>query len=92
MIQLSRITQKGQVTIPKKIRDLFGIKPNDIGEFIVKEGSIMFSVKKGNILDSHRKGTILDAHRIKTDKLIDFAKIRELMEKDIAANILKEMK
>ena len=89
---MSRITQKGQVTIPKEIRDLFGIKPNDIGEFTVKEGSIIFLVKKGNILDSRRKGTILDAHRIKTDKLIDFARLRELMEKDIAANIVKEMK
>jgi len=43
----------------------------------------MFSVKKG---------TILDAHRIKADKKIDFAKLRELMEKDIATNIVKEMK
>ena len=80
---MSRITQKGQVTIPKEIRDLFGIKPNDIGEFTVREGSIMFLVKKG---------TILDAHRIKTDKEIDFEKQRELMEKDIAATIVKEMK
>ena len=62
---------------------MFIIKPNDIGEFIVKDGSIMFLVKKG---------TILDAHRIKTDKKIDFAKLRELMEKDIATNIVKEMK
>jgi len=80
---LSRITKKGQVTIPKEIRDLFEIKPNDIGEFTVKEGSIMFLVKKG---------TILDAHRIKTDKIIDFTEQRDLMEKDIAANIVKEMK
>ena len=83
MIYLSRITQKGQVTIPKEIRDLFDIKPNDIGEFTVKDGSIMFLVKKG---------TILDSHRIKTDKNIDHARQRELMEKDIALNIVKEMK
>ncbi len=83
MVYLSRITKKGQVTIPKEIRDLFGIKPNDLGEFTVKDGSIMFLVKKG---------TILDSHRIKTDKKIDHAKQREIMEKDIALNILKEMK
>ena len=83
MINLSRITSKGQVTIPKEIRDLFGIKPNDIGEFTVKEGSIIFLVKKG---------TILDAHRIKTDKIIDFTEQRDLMEKDIAAKIVREMK
>lgn len=80
---MSRITKKGQVTIPKEIRDLFGIKPNDLGEFTVKDGSIIFLVKKG---------TILDSHRIKTDKKIDLAKLRELMEKDIAINIVKEMK
>ena len=78
---MPRITQKGQVTIPKEIRDLFDIKPNDIGEFTVKEGSIMFLVKKG---------TILDAHRIRTDKKIDFAKLRDLMEKDIALNIVRD--
>ena len=83
MIYLSRITKKGQVTIPKEIRDLFGIKTNDLGEFTVKDGSIMFLVKKG---------TILDSHRIKTDKNIDHARQRELMEKDIALNIVKEMK
>jgi AbrB family looped-hinge helix DNA binding protein len=90
VIHLSRITQKGQVTIPKEIRDLFGIKPNDIGEFTVKDGSIIFLVKKDNILDSRRKGTILDAHRIKIDKKIDFTRLRELMEKDIALNIAKK--
>ena len=62
---MSRITQKGQVPTPKEIRDLFGIKPNDLGEFTVKDGSIMFLVKKG---------TILDSHSIKTDKNIDHAR------------------
>jgi len=42
LIYLPRITQKGQVTIPKEIKDLFGIKPNDAGEFAVKDGSITF--------------------------------------------------
>ena len=30
-MNMSRITQKGQVTIPKEIRDSLGIRPNDIG-------------------------------------------------------------
>lgn len=78
---MSRITQKGQVTIPKEIRERLNIKPNDIGEFIIKEDSVVFTV---------RKGTILDAHRKKTGKEIDFNKVRELMEKDIALNSIKE--
>lgn len=80
---MPRITSKGQVTIPKKIRDQFEIKPHDIGEFIVKEGSIIFTVKKG---------TILDAHIEKVDKKIDFKKLREQMEKDIAENVIRKMK
>ena len=78
---MSRITQKGQVTIPKEIRERLNIKPNDIGEFIIKEDSVVFTVKKGTILDAHRK---------KTCKEIDFNKVRELMEKDIALNSIKE--
>ena len=79
---MSRITQKGQVTIPKEIRDILNIKPNDIGEFSIREGAVVFTVKKGTILDAHRK---------KTGKKIDFAKARELMEREIASDTVKEM-
>jgi len=80
---MPRITSKGQVTIPKKIRDQFEIKPHDIGEFIVKEGSIIFTVKKGTILDAITK---------KTNKKIDFKKVRELMKEDIAKDVVRKMK
>ncbi|MBM3701421.1 MAG: AbrB/MazE/SpoVT family DNA-binding domain-containing protein [Actinobacteria bacterium] len=80
---MPRITTKGQITIPKEIRDKFNIKPHDIGEFMVKEGKIIFTVKKG---------TILDAHIEKVDKKIDFKKLRERMEKDIAEEIVRKMK
>ncbi len=79
---MSRITQKGQVTIPKEIRDILSIKPNDIGEFTIREGTVVFTVKKGTILDAHRK---------KTGKKIDFAGARELMEREIASDTVKEM-
>ena len=80
---MPRITKKGQVTIPKNIRDKFNMKPHDIGEFTVKDGSIVFTVKKGTILDAITK---------KTNKKIDFKKLREQMEKDIAENIIRKMK
>jgi AbrB family looped-hinge helix DNA binding protein len=79
---LPRITQKGQVTIPKQIRDMLDIKPNDIGEFTVKEGVVLFTVQKG---------TILDSHRITGFKEIDHEKQRELMEKEIALKIAGEI-
>lgn len=80
---MPRITTKGQITIPKEIRDKFNIKPHDIGEFTVKEGKITFTV---------RKGTILDAIVKKSNKKIDFKKVREQMEKDIAGEIVRKMK
>ena len=80
---MPRITTKGQITIPKNIRDQFNIKTHDIGEFTVKDGSIIFTVKKGTILDAITK---------KTNKKIDFKKLREQMEKDIAQDIIRKMK
>jgi len=80
---MPRITSKGQITIPKEIRDKFNIKPHDIGEFAVKEGNIVFTVKKG---------TILDAHIEKINRKINFKKLREQMEKDIAEEIVRKMK
>ena len=78
---MSRITKKGQVTIPKNIRDLLNIRPNDIGDFAVKEGSVVFTVKRGTILDAHRK---------RTDKDTDFSRVREYMKEDIAKKVAEE--
>ena len=36
-----RISDKGQVTIPKKIRDGMGMKPGDLVEFTVREGELI---------------------------------------------------
>ena len=35
-----RITSKGQVTIPKAIRDELGLKPNDRIEFTIEHGQV----------------------------------------------------
>ncbi len=80
---MSRITQKGQVTIPREIRDRLGIRPNDIGEFTIKENSVIFTVKKGTLLDAHKK---------KTGKRFDISRVRKLMEEENARNIVKEIK
>ena len=80
---MPRITSKGQVTIPKEIRDKFNIKSHDIGEFVVREGNIVFTV---------RKGTILDAITKKSGEKIDFKIVREQMEKNIAEEVIRETK
>ncbi|MBO6584616.1 MAG: type II toxin-antitoxin system PrlF family antitoxin [Gracilimonas sp.] len=55
------ITSKGQVTIPKKIRDELGLKPGDKLDFEIDEqGKIGVSKKKFSIMDMagilHRPG------------------------------------
>lgn len=42
---MSRITSKGQVTIPKIIRDKFGLDPGDEIEFTVMDGRIVIQKK-----------------------------------------------
>jgi AbrB family looped-hinge helix DNA binding protein len=80
---MPRITSKGQVTIPKGIRDKFNIKPHDVGIFAVKEGKIIFTTEKGTILDAITK---------RSNKKIDYKKVREQMEKNIAEDTVRKMR
>lgn len=41
MIHDMRVTEKGQVTIPKHIRDEFGILPGSEVEFVAENGQIV---------------------------------------------------
>ncbi|MBI4744534.1 MAG: AbrB/MazE/SpoVT family DNA-binding domain-containing protein [Actinobacteria bacterium] len=77
------ITSKGQVTIPKKIRDKFGLKSAD---------RVTFKIEKNKVVLDFEKGTILDACRKQTKVSVNFRKQREQMKKAIAERIVKEMK
>lgn len=48
-----RVTEKGQVTIPKEIRDRLGIKPGSEVEFVVEEKGVML-VKNGDATDAFK--------------------------------------
>jgi AbrB family looped-hinge helix DNA binding protein len=41
----SRISSKGQVTVPAKVRDLLGLEPGTAVEFLVREGDVV--MRKG---------------------------------------------
>lgn len=49
---MPRITSKGQVTIPKRIRDMFSVKPGDTVEFKVQDGKVFLVFKQENILNA----------------------------------------
>ncbi len=42
---MSRLTKKGQITIPKEIRDKLGIKRGDTVEFSIKDGECIVRKK-----------------------------------------------
>lgn len=50
---IATITSKGQVTIPKKIRDKLGLKPGDKVDFELNEkGKLEVSTKTYSIMDT----------------------------------------
>lgn len=71
------LTSKGQITLPKEIRDEYGLKEGDKVNFVPEKGWVIMVPLKGTILDlygavQHKGGPI------------DFAKLRKKMVKDIA--------
>ncbi|MDI6731089.1 MAG: AbrB/MazE/SpoVT family DNA-binding domain-containing protein [Candidatus Margulisbacteria bacterium] len=76
------LTSKGQITIPKEIRELFGLSDGDRVDFISEKGWIIMVPLKGNILDLY--GSV--PHR---GKAIDFSKLRERVKKEMAKKFRK---
>lgn len=52
---MSSLTSKGQVTIPKAIRDKFGLKTGDRVDFKIENGKVILTFHKGTILNAIRK-------------------------------------
>jgi len=42
-----KIRDRGQVTIPKALRERYGLKPNTEVEFVAEEGSIRIRKRRG---------------------------------------------
>ena len=80
----SRVTQKGQVTIPKEIRDSLGIGEGSVLHFFA-DGERIVGVKINDDLESvygaveHRKGPI------------DFGELRKRTKKAVAAQVVKDL-
>jgi AbrB family looped-hinge helix DNA binding protein len=50
-MSFSTVTQKGQVTIPKVIRDRLGVKEGEKVLFVLRGEEVVLKVIRGNILD-----------------------------------------
>lgn len=77
----STITQKGQVAIPKSIRDYFNIKPSD---------KIYFEVKNDNIIA--RRLSSIDEMRgvVKTNKILSKIEYKKKIKKAVLQKFRKK--
>lgn len=77
-MHLSTITAKGQITIPKEIRDFLHLGPKDKILYVPDGKRIFLTPLKGTILDL--KGVIKHPGK----KPIDFSKLRDEVKKKVA--------
>ncbi len=79
----AKVTIKGQVTIPKKIREKLNIRPSDF---------VLF-VRKGNEVVIKPARTLLDLRGvIKTDKKIeDWEKLRDNAKKYVINEVMENL-
>jgi AbrB family looped-hinge helix DNA binding protein len=78
----SIVTSKGQTTIPKRIRDLLNIKPNDRIFYLVEGGKVILKPIHGDILEL--RGSVPTPVRP-----ADFNAIRVATRKKIAGKIVE---
>lgn len=79
----STLTSKGQVTIPKEIREALGLKEHDRVNFVKRGSDILIKPIKGNILDL--RGSVKPRKRPE-----NFEEIRKITRKIITRKIAKE--
>lgn len=76
----STLTRKGQVTIPKEIRDRLGMKEGEKVIFVIRGEEVILKVVKGTILDlrgSVRRSTSPE----------DLEKIRQSVKQAVAKKV-----
>lgn len=77
----STLTRKGQVTIPKKIRDALSLKPND---------SVVFVYRNNEIIIKPLHNVFLLRGSVKTNGTYDIYHIRQKTKEEITGKIAHE--
>ena len=85
-MHFSTITDKGQTTIPREIREYLDLKPQDKIVYVPDGKKIYLTLVRGSILDI--KGIVKKENK----KPQDFHKLREQIKRKISKENLKEMK
>ncbi len=76
----STITRKGQITIPKAIRDRLGVKEGEKVIFVLRGEEVVLKIIRGSILDL--KGSVKPRAHPE-----DFAGVRKSVRQDISKRI-----
>ncbi len=87
-LSVSKVTRKGQVTIPNFIRKAFKISPNDVVKFEIVNDEIHLTIKPSNL-------SMLEKNFGKVKPLTkpeNFKEIRIAFEKKVSDEAEKEMK
>jgi len=79
------MTKKGQVTIPKEIRDILGLREHDKIVFTLKNGEIMLKPARGSLLDL--RGTVKPKQKPE-----NFNRVRAEMMRTRAKKVVQETK
>ncbi|MBU0693252.1 MAG: type II toxin-antitoxin system PrlF family antitoxin [Candidatus Omnitrophica bacterium] len=85
-MHFSTVTAKGQTTIPKEVRELLHLSPNDKVVYVPDGKRVFLTPINGNILDL--KGVVKHSGK----KPIDFSKLREKVKEKVVKEIMKEMR
>jgi bifunctional DNA-binding transcriptional regulator/antitoxin component of YhaV-PrlF toxin-antitoxin module len=79
-MHLSRVTVKGQTTIPLQIRKFLGISPHDLVSFNISGGKVFLNTEKKTVLDFKAA--------FKTEKTpVDYETVREKVKLKVAEKI-----
>ena len=75
------LTPKGQMTIPKEIREALNLRPSEKVIIVVEGNRAIIQPLKGNLLD------IGGSVKMTGKKPIDFKKVREEVKKRVARKV-----
>ena len=81
---ISKITERGQTTLPSQVRKALGLQPHDSIIYIIEGDRVVIKPLRGDILDLRG--------RLKVKNKIDFKNLREDTKKAVAKKIVKESK
>lgn len=74
-MELARVTSKGQITIPKDIREKLNLKPGDKVVFLEEEGRIIFANSSVIALKNFQKQMIDEAKKAGINSEEDIEKL-----------------